>query len=374
MVKRRSHSMAALALACAVMLSGCAVRGPFVTIPVESLPLSHGPAAPFLSLAHSTGELLAVYADRETTTLNFVQLPDGPHLPSSPPAREVIDRVDTVPPLSPAFGEHVLAVAGNNPAVLYLDRKTDARNVLKLVTRQYGDKEWSLDVLEPTGSPLDLQSDRAGGFAAAWAPGQLARRGGDGRAADIELPVPFQLQGRPSADGSGGFTAFDTLTARLYAVRWTGSGFVRTPVPGASSTHASLRDGSGRLLVLSWIEKTRRLMLFREAAAGGGFSAATVTVCDGTKTVALLPGQSDANFLILFDEVRSIGAGKSVSQVSLIAPGSLIGARGTRYRKAVLSSGDALVDGFAAARTVDALYVLVSQGNLKLLRTPLAGQ
>jgi hypothetical protein len=70
--------------------------------------------------------------------------------------------------------------------------------------------------------------------------------------------------------------------------------------------------------------------------------------------------------------VRSLGAGRVVSQVSLIAPGSLLGARGTRYRKAVFSSGDSRIDGFAAARTGDALYVLVSQGNLKLLRIPLA--
>jgi hypothetical protein len=96
-----------------------------------------------------------------------------------------------------------------------------------------------------------------------------------------------------------------------------------------------------------------------------------VTVCDGTDTVALLPGQSDSTFLIVFDEVRAVGGGRFVSQVSLIAPGSLLGARGSRYRKAVLWSGDARIDGFAAARTPDALYVLVSQGSVKLLRIPL---
>jgi hypothetical protein len=113
-------------------------------------------------------------------------------------------------------------------------------------------------------------------------------------------------------------------------------------------------------------------MLSQQNPAGGAFATATVTVCDGTRTVALLPGQTDSNFIVLFDEIRSVGAGKSVSQVSLIAPGSLLGARGTRYRKAVLSSGDSIIDGFAAARTADALFVLVSQGDLRLLRIPLA--
>jgi len=94
-------------------------------------------------------------------------------------------------------------------------------------------------------------------------------------------------------------------------------------------------------------------------------------VCDGTGTVALLPGESDSTLLILFDEISSIGADRIVSQVSLIAPGSVLGARGSRYRKAVLSSGDSRIEGFAAARTADALYVLVSQGGVKLLRIPL---
>ena len=81
---------------------------------------------------------------------------------------------------------------------------------------------------------------------------------------------------------------------------------------------------------------------------------------------------SDYSFLFLFDETRTISAGRTVYQLSLVAPGSLLGAHGTRYRKAALASGDVRIDGFAAARTPDALYVLVSQGNLKLLRIALA--
>ena len=371
MVKTRSHSSLFLAAACTLVMGGCAVRGPFVNVRTESLQLSPGPAAPFLSLAASQGSLYCIFADRSMTTLDLALLPDGPQLPSSPPAAEVIDKVDVVAPLSPLFGEHVLSVAGGRGAVLYLDRESDVKNVLKLATRTYGEKQWNLDVLEPPGDPLDLEPGASGGWDAAWSSGIVSRRPAAGQAPP-GTTLPFKLLGRPSADGSGGFTAFDSLTSELLWLRWTGSGFTTRIVPGGSPVQSSLRSPSGRLRVLSWDAKARRLLLHQDSVPSGTFSTSTVTVCDGTDSVVLLPGQSDATFLVVFDEVRAVGGGRFVSQVSLIAPGSLLGARGSRYRKAVLSSSEARIDGFAAARTTDALYVLVSQGSVKLLRIPLA--
>jgi hypothetical protein len=305
------------------------------------------------------------------TTLDLALLPEGPHLPPSPPPAEIIDKVDVVAPLSPSFGENVLSVAGGRAAVLYLDRESDVKNVLKLTTRTFGEKQWNLDILEPAGDPLDLEPGASGGFDAAWSSGLVSYRPSAGQVPDTGTALPFKLQGRPSADGSGGFTAFDSLTSQLLWLRWTGAGFSTRVVPAGSPVQSSLRSASGKLGVLSWDAKTRRLLLHQESAPAGTFSTSTVTVCDGTDTVALLPGQSDSTFLIVFDEVRAVGGGRFVSQVSLIAPGSLLGARGSRYRKAVLWSGDARIDGFAAARTPDALYVLVSQGSVKLLRIPL---
>jgi hypothetical protein len=138
MVKTRTLVAAALAAACAAALSGCAVRGPFVTLTVESVELSQGPAAPFLSLAVASGELYAVFADRATTTLDLVTVPEGPHLPPASLPPEIIDKVDVVAPLFPAFGEHVLSVEDGTVAVLYLDRETDQKNVLKLARRKLG--------------------------------------------------------------------------------------------------------------------------------------------------------------------------------------------------------------------------------------------
>jgi len=245
------------------------------------------------------------------------------------------------------------------------------KTVLKLANRKLGETQWNLDVLEPPGDPLLLASDEAGAFGAAWSSGMLSYRPAGAQAAAAVPPLAFRLEGHTSPDGAGGFTAFDSLTSQLLALRWTGSGLSTQVIPGGSPVQASLRSAAGLLSVVSWDAKLRRLILHQENAPGGGFSSATVTVCDGTETVALLRGQTDATLLVLFDEVRSLGAGRTVSEISLIAPGSLLGGRGTRYRKAIVCSGDSNIDGFAAVRTADALYVLVSQGDLKLLRIPL---
>ena len=353
-------------------MSGCAVRGPFVRVDAESLVLSQGPAAPFLSLAHSPGALYAVFADPAATTLNIVELTDGPHLPSAAPAPETIDKIDMVAPLSPSFGEHLLSVGGGRTAVLYLDRETDVKIVLKLAARPLGQRQWNLEVLEPAGDPLALDYDGAGGFDAAWSSGLLSYRWAGAQPVVGPAPLPFRSQGRGSPDGTRGFTAYDTLSSQLFSLRWTGSGYSTQIVPGGSPVQSSVRSSTGRLSVLSWDAKARRLLLHQQVTPDGAFSTATVTVCDGTETAALLPGQSDSTFLILFDEVRSLGAGRIISQVSLIAPGSMLGARGSRYRKAILASGDQRINGFAAVRANDALYVLVSQGNVKLLRVPLS--
>jgi hypothetical protein len=372
MVKTRSLSFSTILAAFAAILSGCAVRGPFAHVTPESIVLSRGPSAPFLSIAEHSGILSAVYADRATATIDLIEIPGGPNLPSTAPDPVVIDKVDVVAPLSPAFGEHVLAVAAGTTAVLYLDRETDVKNVLKLASRSAGQQQWNLEILEPAGDPLALVPDREGGFDAAWCSGLLSYRpvGYGGTPGVPELP--FRVQGRPSPDGTDGFTAFDTLTSSLLFVRWTGTGFTKQVIDGGTPVQASLRTAAGRLKVVTWDARARRIILHQETAPGAKLSTATVTLCDGTKQLALLPGDSESTVIVVYDETHAAGGGKTVYEVSLIAPGSLLGGWGSRYRKEVVTSGETLIDGLAATRTPDALYVLVSQGGLRLFRIPLS--
>jgi hypothetical protein len=372
MVKTRTFLCVLCPLAVAAALSGCFAGGRLVGLKPEALQLSSGPTGPSMSLAVESGTLYAVFADRATTGLEMVSITAGPHLPDSAPAAQLIDKVDVAPPLSPFFGEHVFATGGGKMAVLYRDRETDTKNVLKLASRPLDAAQWDLAVLEPEGDPLTLQPDGKGGFAAAWSSGLLAYRGADGQVVPAFPELPLRLEGRSGPDGQDGFSAYDGLASALLWLRWNGTSFTAQPVPDGGPVNASLRSPSGRLSVVSYNPKARRLLLHQEDELSGTFSTVTVTVCDGTSSVALLPGASDSTFLFLFDETRTVGAGATIYQLSLIAPASLLGARGARYRKAALAAGDVRIDGFAAVRTADALYVLVSQGNLKLLRFPLS--
>jgi hypothetical protein len=371
MVKTSRFRAASVVLAAALLAAGCSSRGLFIDLKPESVQLARTAAGPFLSLAIDGGSLYAVYADPSATTLDMATLADGPHLPSTAPAGEIIDKVDVAPPLAPFFGEHVLAADGGTVGVLYLDRETDTKNVLKLAWKPAGTSQWNLDVMEPAGDPLSLAPDGKGNFTAAWTAGLLAYRSAVGQVIPPVPPMSISLLGRPGQLGGGGFTAYDSLASVLLWLQWNGSGFSAQAVPGGSPVQSSLLSAAGKLQVLSWDPKGRRLLLQREKDAGGAFSSETVTVCDGTGTVALLPGRGDSSFLFLFDETRSLGAGRSVSQISLIAPGSLLGTGGPRYRKGILATGEAKIDGFAAARTANSLYVLLSQGDVKLLRLPL---
>jgi hypothetical protein len=371
MVKTSSFRAASAVLAAALLAAGCSSRGLVTDLKPESVQLARTPAGSFLSLAIDGSGLYAVYADPAATTLDMVTLPDGAHLPPAAPAAEIIDKVDVAAPLAPFFGENVLAVDAGTVGVLYLDRETDTRNVLKLAWKAPGTSQWSLDVMEPAGDPLALAPDGKGNFTAAWTAGLLSYRNAGGQVIPSVPPMSVALAGRPAQLGGGGFTAYDSLASVLLSLQWNGSGFSAQAVPGGSPVHSSLRSAAGKLRVLSWDPKQRRLLLLRERDAGGAFSTETVTVCDGTDAVALLPGRGDSSFLFLLDETRSLGGGRSVSQLSVIAPGSVLGTGGPRYRKGILAAGEAKIDGFAAARTADSLYVLLSQGDVRLLRIPL---
>jgi hypothetical protein len=97
-----------------------------------------------------------------------------------------------------------------------------------------------------------------------------------------------------------------------------------------------------------------------------------VTLANNTQSVALLPGRAPSTYLFLFDESRPQGVGIVAHQVSIIAPGPMLGALGGRYRKAVLCSGERPVESLSAVVVGNALYVLVQQGDLTLFRVALA--
>lgn len=369
MVKRK----ALLLIAAVLLICSCGVGRQLIDVHPESLVVAGGASGACLSLALAGDTLLAVYPDTATTTLDMLQVPVGPHLPERQPAAAIIDKVDVAPPLSPRFGEHVLTALDGTATVLYLDRVSDAKTVLKAASRPLTETQWSLDILEPAGDPLAALPDGKGAFDAFWAAGSLLSRKLSGSVSTpLSYVTPFKLNGRARFSSADGFTAFDSESNSLLAIRRSAAGFTWMTVPGAGPVHASLVSSSGILSVLSWDPRTRRLGLWEQKPSTGSFTRSTVTLCDSTDSVALLPGPAASTYLFLFDESRTMGGGKTLYQLSLIAPASRLGKGGARYRKAVLVSGETPIDAFAAVETADALYALVLQGNLILLRVGLS--
>jgi hypothetical protein len=182
----------------------------------------------------------------------------------------------------------------------------------------------------------------------------------------------FRPAGRPDAFGPDGFTTFDATEGSLYAVQRAAGGFAARRVEGAGAVHSSLESADGVLSILSWNGASRRVVLLEGALTSRGPRRSTVTVCDGTTTVSLLPGPTRGTYLILFDESRREGA-RQVYAVSLIAPAAAFQMPGARYRKSVLFESERPIDGFAAVQTPDALYVLVQSAGMTLVRTPIRG-
>jgi hypothetical protein len=351
---------ASLVLFCAALLAGCGASGSLFSLPPEQLAIPAGAPGRFLSLGISGGELCAVFSDAESTTLKLLRVPLGPHLPQAAPAASVIDRIDIAPPLSPTFGAHVLSATDNAISVLYLVRQGEDKSVLKLATKARDAENWTLDIVEPAGDPVAILPSDKGSLSLFWSAGSLLTRGYPDASPALSLVGGFLSSGRASVLGPAGFTAFDGASRRLLQVSRGGAGFETRIIPGGTAVQSSMLLPDGRLAVLSWDAAARRLLLLEDQREGDAMTRTTVTLCDETAAVALLPSRD--GYLFLFDESRRGGGGGPRHALSLIAR------QGVRYRKTVLLSGPERIEGFAAVKVDDALYVIAVQGGVKLLR------
>jgi hypothetical protein len=334
----------------------------------EVLQIAEGAPGKHVSLAVLDTTLLGVFSDRESTTLKTFQVPIGPHLLTDAPAATVLDKIDVTPPLSPVFGEHVLAVTGNRIEVMYAARHNEDRTVLKLAYRDFDSAQWKLDIVDPPGDPVALLPGKDSSLALFWASSALLSRTFASMDSPVKVREPFQIRDRASTFSPTGFTVFDGASQTLMEVTLGESGATFRPIAGAFEVHSSILDADGKLAVLTWDARSRRLRLLEEKPGKPDFSRTTVTLCDGTATVALLPPHRRAGFFFLFDEVRRSGAGSTEHQLSLLSPSRVLGGLGTRYEKSVVLSGPLPVEDFFAVETPDAIYVLALQGTLKLIR------
>lgn len=362
MVKTICLTLFSLLVLC---LEACSPAHVQLAARVESAAVAEGRLSGPLSLLDTGGGLLAVFADRETSSLAVIEL--GPGLPAGLAAPKLLDRIDTEPPLSAAFGEHAAAVTSRGLALLYRDRQSESKTLLKLALRVPGRPEWRLALREPSGSPLAVLAREDGGVDCAWA-APLGLYLGLGSAQPEAFQPGFQPVGRAStAAALRAFSAFDGSTRKLWWFRLAAAapqaGWIEGPGPVHAAAERAGEAHRGLLAIASFDAASRRVALWEEQQ-GGRFSRTTVTVCEGTRELFLAPWGH--GYLIVYDERVSLGAGREVSQVSLLAPS------GPRYRKKILSRGEQPVAGMACLQRGSELEVLTLRGEqLALLRVVL---
>ncbi len=383
------------------LLAGCGVLRRSERVVPEALLLAKGRLGAQASLVRAAGFLVAVYSDRETTGLYEVEIPASEKLPAAAPAAKLIDRIDMGPPLASTFGEHVTIAHGDTVTVMYMARAAEDKLILKVASHDPGAPAWTLDALEPPGTPVAILPAGPDHLDLFWAAGPLLRVTYPGAGPVDSLADPFtpadragtfgsasqapgaQVPGASQAPGQRGVTVYDSVSRALLVFRWNGSSYDRSQIDGAGPVQSSLLLSDGRLAVLSWDPSTRRLEMLVQGHDPSRTSKALVTVSEGTSTVVILPSASTAGqasndasaargddridrLLYLYDDATSMGGGRLRHELSLLAPGSAWGLRG--YHRYVLQSGEDPIESFSALEDSGWLYVLVHQGDLRLLR------
>ena len=354
---------ALIAFSCA----GCAPRGEPSIPRAESLQIAQGRFGSFVSLVIVGDRLCAVFSDLDTSSLAICELPLGPPLPTAAPRALLIDKIDATPPFATDFGSHAIAATGSTLHILYLDRESPEKRVLKLASRASGADAWSLDIVEPAGSPVGLIPNSEGSLSLFWSTDALLMRSTSSSASPTVVRSDFSA-GRPGVPFEGGsmrgLTVFDDTTGSLCAVFLRGAGAEMEVVQGIESAVSACVSSDGRLAVTGYDAKRRRILLLEGTADQKSFSRSAVTLSERTTGTLIMP--RGERYLFLYDEAERRGRDAFSYGVSVLAP------EGARYVKHVLSRGQKPVQCFAAAIRGEILYVLILQDALDLFRVDLS--
>jgi hypothetical protein len=243
--------------ACLALVAGCAGRQ-LVDVHPQRIAIPGIVPGARATLALADAALIGVFSDTATTTLDQAVIPLGDHLSSQAPVVSVIDKIDSSPPLSPSFGEHVLLVHDGVASILYQDTKHESKMVLKLASRPLLSTQWYLDILEPAGFPVAILPGDKGSASEFWAAGGLLSKTGGLTPQSLIEPFSASLPG--SVAGAAAFTVYDDDTRTVFLIRRAAQSFSATPLLGATRVQSSCEALNGRVAILTWIEDTRRLL------------------------------------------------------------------------------------------------------------------
>jgi hypothetical protein len=331
------------------------------------------PAAQDFSLARNGSELDLVFADRSSLGLVLAQIRDDPSAnPSfSLESTTYLDRISDLPGNDPLFGVHILFQEGPERHLLYLDRKTDERSLLKYIHWGSDGGRATIDVLPFTGRPLAALRGEDGALEVYLEAGrQLLRQSFKPAAAAEILRSSFSLAGAVwtlASDRVQGFTAYDDLSHRLIFFRRNGHSLDQTVLAHFGVVHSSAVADDGTVSCLAYDQQQYRIVLFQQDRSSAGFRVQSVTPARDVRCLGMFFYGGSAFFL--FSEQTDPRAGGDSYRLSMLVPQAGAGKAG--YRRVVLQKGALPITCLRTVSAADHLYVALLQGSVRFLRLDL---
>jgi hypothetical protein len=368
-----------------LLLASCSRNRSGVVPAIRDIAITEDQTSPNFSLQQIDKNLLLVYPDLSSLSLNLVtvllegQQPDRLDLGET----SYLDRISDTPEVEADFGLHLFFTGFAQQQILYVDREEEDRKVLKWLTKKSPEQSWWIDALPDLGRPIagwDTEGKDLELFFLQERSLNLYRLSEEHDPQLIDGPIrfdgPLVPVGKVSTIHDGGFRAFtvyDSQSRRLYLVSRQGDGIRWEAIYPYGETHCS-RVVDSRLLILVYEPPGSALTLLerppkdRELAQEGAFTAVPVTLCKGTTSVFLAVYRERLYYL--FNERSSEGTGAEGFSLSILYPYRT--SKGWRYEKVRLVEGEAPIRAFRVHQIDDRLYIAYLRDSLRLLTFSLA--
>jgi hypothetical protein len=331
------------------------------------------PATQCFSLAKTENGLDLVFADRGSLALVSARIliDSSSDQPFALGATTYLDRVSDMPGNDPLFGSHVYYSDGPQRYLLYLDRKSDERELLKLISWGPEGGKATIDVLPFTGRPVAILRGDDGVLEVYFEEGhRLRRQSLQPAAVEETLRGSFSPAGTVSileSDRVHGFTAFDYLSHRLILFRRSGRSIDQTVIAHFGVVHFSTFAADGTVMCLAYDQQQSHIVLFQQDQAGPGFHVQPVAPARDVRCLGMLVYRGLDFFL--FSEQTDPRSGGASYRLSMLVPQP--GARNPGYRRVILRQDSSPVTCFRTVMSADSLYVAWLQGSVQFLRLDL---
>lgn len=355
-------------IALSLLLCSCFPGSGNHKLEVQETPISDHSVGLNISMHLRDTRLYMIYPSVDALSLNLISAEVFPD-PLFPALEDTkyLDRISYSPDIDESFGRHLFLADERFHHILYIDREGQENSVLKWLSKAGTDEPWWIDAFPGLTEPLAAIPEQDGALQVVVSEGislSLYRLQPEGQPVQLASTAlssgPLQQTGRTYVVRQGDYWAcsvYDDHSKRLYLIHPRQDTLRIEPVYTSAEVHYSTILGDRLNIVLfepaeSTIMLLERTLIWDQAAEQRSFEVLPVTLCEGTSSVFLTT--YNGRHLFLFNERVVDKREQNSYQLSLLYPEST----GTKYEKLALLEGDANIQGFAALKDADTLYVL----------------